>query len=70
MKSFKLTTKEISEIKEAALKRFITDSPNAREQDLFVSTCYVKSTLDYLVRNGIIKYTEDDKIFPYEPTDE
>lgn len=70
MKNFKLTVQEISQIKEAALKRFVSDSPNSRDTDLFVATCYIKSTLDSLVRNGIIKYTEDDKIFPYEPTDE
>lgn len=67
---FKLTQEVINEIKEAAHKRYLNDSVNSRYAENFMASCYIKSTLDSLVRNGIIKYTEDDKIFPYEPTDE
>jgi len=70
MKNLKLTTSQVSEIKEAALKHYQNDAPDSRNQDLFVASCYIKSTLDFLERNGIIKYTVENKAFPYEPVDE
>lgn len=69
MKDFKLTVKDINEIKQSALKRVVSDSPNPKERDIFVATCYIKATLDFLERNDIIKYTNDDQSFPYEPVD-
>lgn len=70
MKTFKLTIEVINEIKDATHKRWTSDTCNPREKELFLATCYIKSTLDYLVRNDIVDYTENDKFIPYEPTDE
>lgn len=66
----KLTNSIIEEIKSGAQYRFVNNPIDSRERELFLAQCYVKATLDFLVKNGMIEYTEHDKTMPYEPVEE
>lgn len=55
----KLNNKMIEEIKEDASYMFKNDSYDARHTDSFLAKCYIKATLNFLIKN---KMVSDDKL--------
>lgn len=55
----KLTNKMIEEIKDDTLYMFKNDPYDARHTDSFLARCYVKATLNFLIKNKMIG---DDKL--------
>ena len=50
----RLTNKMIEEIKDDASYMFKNDTYNSRHTDSFLARCYVKATLNFLIKNKMI----------------